>query len=157
MNKKLKNYISVGLFAFCGGALRAYLNVIWSQAGTFVANIIGCFLLAFLTYFFIEFREGRDWLVTGLSTGFVGAFTTFSSFHLDTFKQLESGMNNQALIYFFSSIFIGFESWLSALFIRTLVCAENMVSYVTELSVLSVSIGLSLALVPLTIKQPIGL
>lgn len=32
-----------------------------------------------------------------------------------------------------------------------------MVSYVTELSVLSVSIGLSLALVPLTIKQPIGL
>lgn len=57
MNKKLKNYISVGLFAFCGGALRAYLNVIWSQAGTFVANIIGCFLLAFLTYFFIEFRK----------------------------------------------------------------------------------------------------
>ena len=52
---------------------------------------------------------------------------------------------------------MGFESWLSALFIRTLVCAENMVSYVTELSVLSVSIGLSLALVPLTIKQPIGL
>lgn len=108
MNKKLKNYISVGLFAFFGGALRAYLNVIWSQAGTFVANIIGCFLLAFLTYFFIEFREGRDWLVTGLSTGFVGTFTTFSSFHLDTFKQLENGMNNQALIYFFSSIFIGF-------------------------------------------------
>ena len=53
MNKKLKNYISVSLFAFFGGALRAYLKVIWSQAGTFVANIIGCFLLAFLTYFFI--------------------------------------------------------------------------------------------------------
>ena len=54
MNKKLKNYISVSLFAFFGGALRAYLNVIWSQAGTFVANIIGCFLLAFLTYFFLS-------------------------------------------------------------------------------------------------------
>ena len=29
-------------------------------------------------------------------------------FHLDTLKQLESGMNSQATIYFFSSIFIGF-------------------------------------------------
>ncbi|KOH02621.1 chromosome condensation protein CrcB [Lactobacillus johnsonii 16] len=108
MNKRLKNYLSVGIFAFFGGALRAYLNLIWSQAGTFTANIIGCFLLAFFTYFFVEYREGRDWLVTGLSTGFVGSFTTFSSFHLDTLKQLESGMNSQATIYFFSSIFIGF-------------------------------------------------
>lgn len=64
--------------------------------------------MAFLTYFFIEFREGHDWLVTGLSTGFVGSFTTFSSFHLDTFKQLENGMNSQAIVYFVSSIFIGF-------------------------------------------------
>lgn len=108
MNKRLKNYLSVGIFAFFGGGLRAYLNLIWSQTGTFTANIIGCFLLAFFTYFFVEYREGRDWLVTGLSTGFVGSFTTFSSFHLDTLKQLESGMNSQATIYFFSSIFIGF-------------------------------------------------
>lgn len=108
MNRRLKNYLSVGIFAFFGGALRAYLNLIWSQAGTLTANIIGSFLLAFFTYFFIEYREGRDWLVTGLSTGFVGSFTTFSSFNLDTLKQLESGMNSQATIYFFSSIFIGF-------------------------------------------------
>ena len=108
MNKKIENYLSVGVFAFFGGALRAYLNLVWSQSGTFIANILGCFLLAFLTYFFIEFREGRDGLVTGLSTGFVGAFTTFSSFHLDTLKQLENGMHSQAILYFFSSIFIGF-------------------------------------------------
>ena len=98
MNRRLKNYLSVGIFAFFGGGLRAYLNLIWSQTGTLTANIIGCF----------EYREGRDWLVTGLSTGFVGSFTTFSSFNLDTLKQLESGMNSQATIYFFSSIFIGF-------------------------------------------------
>lgn len=108
MDKRVKNYLSVGVFAFFGGAVRAYLNLIWSQSGAFTANIIGCFLLAFFTYFFVEYREGRDWLVTGLSTGFVGAFTTFSSFHLDTLKQLENGMNSQATIYFFSSIFIGF-------------------------------------------------
>lgn len=48
MNRRLKNYLSVGIFAFFGGGLRAYLNLIWSQTGTFTANIIGCFLLAFL-------------------------------------------------------------------------------------------------------------
>ena len=108
MSTKISNYISVAFFAFFGGVARASLNAVFSFYGTFWGNIIGCFLLAFFTYFFVEYREGRDWLVTGLSTGFVGSFTTFSSFHLDTLKQLESGMNSQATIYFFSSIFIGF-------------------------------------------------
>lgn len=108
MSDKLKNYISVGFFAFFGGGLRCYLNLIWSTSGTLVANILGCFLLAGLTYFFIEFREGKDWLATGLSTGFVGAFTTFSSFHLDTLKQLQGNDSMQALIYFFASIMLGF-------------------------------------------------
>lgn len=41
---------------------------------------------------------------------------------------------------------------------KLLFCAENMGSYVTELSVSSVSMGFSLALVcPLTIKKSIGL
>lgn len=108
MSNKLKNYISVGVFAFFGGALRCYLNLIWSTTGTLVVNVLGCFLLAALTYFFIEFREGKDWLATGLSTGFVGAFTTFSSFHLDTLKQLQENSSSQAMIYFFASIMLGF-------------------------------------------------
>lgn len=108
MSNKLKSYISVGVFAFFGGALRCYLNLIWSTTGTLVVNVLGCFLLAALTYFFIEYREGRDWLATGLSTGFVGAFTTFSSFHLDTLKQLQENSSTQAMIYFFGSIILGF-------------------------------------------------
>ena len=108
MSNKLRNYISVGVFAFFGGALRCYLNLIWSTTGTLVVNVLGCFLLAALTYFFIEFREGKDWLATGLSTGFVGAFTTFSSFHLDTLKQLQENSSTQAMIYFFASIMLGF-------------------------------------------------
>ena len=107
MNQKLENYLSVGFFAFFGGALRYLLTNLWSQTGTFVANIVGCFLLAALTYFFLQYREGRDWLATGLSTGFVGAFTTFSSFHLDTLKQLQEPNYQTALIYFFSSIIFG--------------------------------------------------
>lgn len=108
MLDKLKNYVSVGIFAFFGGALRCYLNLIWSTTGTLVVNVLGCFLLAVLTYFFIEFREVKDWLAVGLSTGFVGAFTTFSSFHLDTLKQLQENSSTQAMVYFFASIILGF-------------------------------------------------
>lgn len=107
MNKKVENYISVGVFAFFGGALRCYLTNLWAQSGTFIANVVGCLLLAFLTYFFLEYREGRDWLATGLSTGFVGAFTTFSSFHLDTLKQLQQSNSWPALTYFLGSIVFG--------------------------------------------------
>lgn len=104
--EKFKNCLSVGFFAFFGGTLRAYLNMIWSLLGTFIVNIVGCFLLAFLTYFFLN-KKAPQWLTTGLMTGFVGAFTTFSSFHLDTLKQLQSTQATTAWIYFFSSIIIG--------------------------------------------------
>lgn len=107
MNKKLANYLSVGFFAFLGGALRCFLTNIWAQSGTFVANVTGCFLLAFLTYFFLQYREGRDWFATGLSTGFVGSFTTFSSFNLDTLKQLQSTQSFSVMVYFLGSIVLG--------------------------------------------------
>lgn len=108
MNNRLKNYISVAVFAFLGGALRSYLTVLFAQIGTIIVNLTGCFLLAFFTYFFVQFREKNDWLATGLSTGFVGSFTTFSSFNLDILKQIQLGKSINALVYFIISILLGF-------------------------------------------------
>ena len=54
MNSKFINYISIAIFAFFGGMARAGLNANFSYYGTFWGNVIGCFLLAFFTYFFIE-------------------------------------------------------------------------------------------------------
>lgn len=108
MSNKIKNYLSVAFFAFFGGALRAALNTNFGFYGTFWGNIIGCFLLAFLIYFFIEFKDFYEWLTVGLGTGFIGAFTTFSTFTLDTLKQLQAGQTINALIYFFTSIVFGF-------------------------------------------------
>ncbi|MBD5431330.1 MAG: CrcB family protein [Lactobacillus sp.] len=120
MSDKLKNYLSVGIFAFFGGALRCYLGTLWQSSGDMVANVTGCFLLAFLTYFYLQFREGKDWLNTGLSTGFVGSFTTFSSFNLDTLKYLQAGDGKSAFLFFFGSIvlgllFAGIGMWLGNL------------------------------------------
>ena len=105
---KISNYISIACFAFFGGMARYSLNAQWSFYGTFWGNIIGCFLLAFFTYFFMEFKDFRQWLTVGIGTGFVGAFTTFSTFNLDILKNIQAGLPLTALIYFLSSIIFGF-------------------------------------------------
>ena len=59
--------------------------------GTLIANLAGCFLLGAVTELTLE--EGLlapEWrLIAG--TGFLGAFTTFSTFSVETFRALETG------------------------------------------------------------------
>lgn len=104
----VKNYLSVAFFAFWGGLARYSLTEAFSFYGTVIANLLGCFLLAFLTYFFLRKASTRAWLNAGLGTGFVGAFTTFSSFNLDAFKLLLGGQSLGALLYFIGTIAAGF-------------------------------------------------
>nr|WP_241247443.1 CrcB family protein [Lactobacillus acetotolerans] len=100
--------MSVAVFAFLGGIARAGLNASFNFYGTFWGNIIGCFLLAFFTYFFFEFKDFYEWITVGIGTGFIGAFTTFSTFNLEVLKNFQAGKPSIALLYFFSSIVFGF-------------------------------------------------
>ncbi len=56
----------------------------------------------------MEFKDFHQWLTVGIGTGFVGAFTTFSTFNLDILKNVQAGLPITALIYFVSSIIFGF-------------------------------------------------
>lgn len=99
---KLRNYLSVAFFAFFGGCSRSLLSQWLPTTGIVLVNLIGCFLLSLLTYYVIEKGIFAEWLSTGLGTGFIGAFTTFSSFATATINLAHQNLM-YALAYFFVS------------------------------------------------------
>lgn len=85
----IKTIMSVAIGGFLGGITRYELRALLGGDGILYANLIGSFLLAFITYYFIERGLLAAWLNAGIGTGFIGAFTTFSSL-ATTIVKLES-------------------------------------------------------------------
>lgn len=85
----IKTIMSVSIGGFLGGITRYELSVLLGGDGILYANLIGSFWLAFITYYFIERGLLAAWLNAGIGTGFIGAFTTFSSL-ATTIVKLES-------------------------------------------------------------------
>lgn len=116
-NQRSENITSVHYVAvFVGGALgamaRAGLLEIapvtvgeWPWA-TFVANIAGCAILAFV----ITHQQANGWSSTRLAllgTGFCGALTTFSTVQLEIYEMIETDSGGLAALYAFTSIAVG--------------------------------------------------
>ncbi|MDH4423198.1 MULTISPECIES: fluoride efflux transporter CrcB [Bacillus] len=69
---------------------------------TFLVNITGAFLLGYI----IGAGITTDWQLL-LGTGFMGAFTTFSTFKLETFQLLNRKKFGILLIYLSATYMIG--------------------------------------------------
>jgi fluoride exporter len=59
--------------------------------GTLLVNVIGCFLAGFLFFAFTEKVVVSDIVKTAVMIGFLGGFTTFSAFGLQTFTLFKDG------------------------------------------------------------------
>jgi CrcB protein len=59
--------------------------------GTLAVNVIGSFFIGFLTLYFMEREMLTSALSRGLIVGVLGAFTTFSTFSLDTYDLIQQG------------------------------------------------------------------
>lgn len=89
--------MSMGIAALWGGSF---------PLGTFLINILGCFCIGFLGG--LSERTTIDPnLRLLLQTGFLGGFTTFSSFGLETFQLLHRGEGWTAASYLVASNLIG--------------------------------------------------
>jgi CrcB protein len=117
---KLKTFLAIGIGGFFGAMARYYLSVVLPNTANFPTttlfiNLVGCFFLAFL---FTTFTN-RTPLVLCIGTGFLGAFTTFSTFSVETLLLIENNQWVQALSYCLISVFGGLAcAWLGALLAR---------------------------------------
>ncbi|WP_071394575.1 fluoride efflux transporter CrcB [Bacillus tuaregi] len=75
--------------------------------GTLSINLIGCFILGW--FFTIAGRSRKvraeDSLLIG--TGFIGSFTTFSTFSVETMQLFQHGLFGQAFLYILASTIVG--------------------------------------------------
>ncbi|MBN2333466.1 MAG: fluoride efflux transporter CrcB [Deltaproteobacteria bacterium] len=74
--------------------------------GTLAVNVAGSFLLALLLQGFTALPELPPQLKSSITIGFLGAFTTFSTFSVDTLHFIEHGNWQKALINILLNVII---------------------------------------------------
>jgi CrcB protein len=84
--------------------------------GTFVINISGSFLIGLVMTILTErFAPSPHWRLL-LVVGFLGGYTTFSSFEFETFQSIRGGDTRVALLYVLASVILGYLGvWLGVL------------------------------------------
>jgi len=81
-------------------------------AGTLIVNVLGCFLLGIIGQFGLTHLVlPPDWRI-GLTTGLVGAFTTFSTFGWESVRMLETGEWARAGVYVGASLLGGLAAMM---------------------------------------------
>ncbi|NLI91534.1 MAG: fluoride efflux transporter CrcB [Peptococcaceae bacterium] len=109
------NYLFVAVGGAFGAILRygfgSWVSNKWIHAfplHTFIINISGAFLLGFLNTLFLDKLTVSPEIRLALGIGFIGAFTTFSTFGYENIMLIKDGQLFTAGIYTLFSIIIGF-------------------------------------------------
>jgi len=124
------NLIQVIVIAIGGaiGALLRYWMSIWVYSfagqdfpyGTLAVNVSGSLLIGFLYILIERMGLGIEWRAA-LLIGLIGAFTTFSSFSLETLNLFEQGEQLKAAMNIVLSVVLClFATWLGILAARQL-------------------------------------
>ncbi len=104
----------VGVAGFFGAVARYQLDSLISRHargafpwGTLVVNLSGCFVLGILFTLSSERLDANPAMRTALTVGFLGAYTTFSTFSLQAVRLTEDGAVALAFGYVAASVAIG--------------------------------------------------
>ncbi|UYW02220.1 fluoride efflux transporter CrcB [Flavobacterium agricola] len=108
----IKNIILVAVGGGIGSVFRyliGYSNIFPNtkmHLSTLAANLIGCFVIGFLSTYFLN-KINHDHLSLLFITGFCGGFTTFSSFALENQKMMQTNQSFDSFIYIILSVVVG--------------------------------------------------
>lgn len=124
----MKTAATIAAFCAGGGLTRYYLSG-WVCSllgrsfpyGTFAVNVIGAYLIGLIMELGLRSTMIPDTLRIGLTVGFLGGLTTFSTFSYETFSLLEDGQFVTAFINILSSVVICLLfTWLGIVTVRTI-------------------------------------
>jgi CrcB protein len=89
--------VGIGIAGAAGTLARYWLDGAISRRvggfpwGTFVVNVTGSFLLGLAFTALAERTTAEPWLRSALTVGFLGAYTTFSTLSLESYRLVEDG------------------------------------------------------------------
>jgi fluoride exporter len=124
----MKIAATIAVFCAGGGLTRYYLSG-WVYGllgrafpyGTFAVNIIGAYLIGLIMELGLRSTLLSDTLRIGLTVGFMGGLTTFSTFSYETFKLLEDGQFGVAFANVIGSVIVCLAcTWLGILTVRSM-------------------------------------
>jgi CrcB protein len=75
---------------------------------TFLINVTGSFLIGFLMIIFADKIVVSENVRMAVIVGFLGAFTTFSTFEMEIYELVRERSFLTAFLYLFLSVFVGF-------------------------------------------------
>ena len=123
MDKYLVDKYLLVLFGGGVGALARYIvgtaiaeraGTRFPSAGTMVINVTGSFLIGFLMTILTRRLGHPNWRLL-LVVGFLGGYTTFSSFEYETLQAVESGAMWMGLLNVVGSVVLGYLAvWIGS-------------------------------------------
>lgn len=124
----MKLAATIALFCAGGGLTRYYLsgwlhNLLGRDFpyGTLVANVIGAYFIGLIMELSLRSTLLSATLRIGLTVGFMGGLTTFSTFSYETFKLLEEGQFLMAFANVLASVAVCLLcTWLGIVTVRSL-------------------------------------
>ncbi len=121
-------YLIIGVGGFVGAIARYMVGTyigsrfgIRFPYGTFVINISGCFLVGFIVTLLARTTASQYWRYL-IPIGFIGAYTTFSTFEYETLRAVQDGQITAGLLNVVFSVVVGFAAvWVGAAIGRVVV------------------------------------
>lgn len=122
-------YLIIALGGALGAVGRYWLTTLAERMhpglfplGTFLVNLLGSLLIGILFVLLVEKIQLAEHYRPLLMIGFLGAFTTFSTFSMDALLLLEQGLYSMAAGYVLASVTTGIlAAWLGMSMTRLVV------------------------------------